>query len=46
MAKVPITVTVDEEILNNFREICENNDIKMSTKINSLIKDWMEINNK
>lgn len=46
MVKVPITVTIDEEILNNFREICENNDIKMSTKINSLIKDWMEINNK
>lgn len=46
MAKVPITVTIDEEILNNFREICENNDIKMSTKINSLIKDWTEINNK
>ena len=46
MVKVPITVTIDEEILNNFREICENNDIKMSTKINSLIKDWMETNNK
>lgn len=46
MVKVPITVTIDEEILNNFREVCENNDIKMSTKINSLIKDWMEINNK
>jgi uncharacterized protein (DUF4415 family) len=46
MVKVPITVTIDEEILNNFRRMCENNDIKMSTKINSLIKDWMETKNK
>lgn len=46
MAKVPFTITVDEDILNNFREICENNDIKMSTKINTLIKDWMETNQK
>jgi len=46
MTKVPITVTIDEEILYNFREVCENNDIKMSTKINSLIKDWIERNNK
>ena len=46
MVKVPITITVDEEILNSFREVCENNDIKMSTKINTLIKDWMETNTK
>lgn len=46
MAKVPITITVDAEILNSFREFCENNDIKMSTKINSLIKEWIGSNNK
>ena len=46
MVKVPITITVDEDILNSFREICENNDIKMSTKINTLIRDWTETNNK
>ena len=46
MVKVPITITVDEEILKIFREICENNDIKMSTKINTLMKDWMKENNK
>lgn len=46
MVKVPITVTIDEEILRNFREMCENNDIKMSTKINSLMKEWIEMNNK
>ena len=46
MVKVPITITVDEQILNNFREVCENNDIKMSTKISSLIKEWIERDNK
>ena len=46
MVKVPITITVDENILDSFREICENNDIKMSTKINTLIRDWMETNKK
>ena len=46
MVKVPLTITVDKDILNDFREICENNDIKMSTKINTLIRDWMEANKK
>ena len=46
MAKVAFTITVDEEILNTFREICENNDMKMSTKINTLMKGWIEENNK
>ena len=46
MAKVALTITVDEEILNNFKEVCENNDIKISTKINSLMKEWVGRNNK
>jgi len=46
MVKVPLTVTVDEDILNNFREVCEHNDMKMSTKVNSLMKEWIETNNK
>ena len=46
MAKVALTITVDEEILNNFKEVCENNDIKISTKINSLMKEWIGRNNK
>ena len=46
MTKVALTITVDEEILNNFKEICENNDIKISTKINSLMKEWIGRNNK
>ncbi|MEM0466702.1 MAG: hypothetical protein QXX20_03780 [Candidatus Thermoplasmatota archaeon] len=46
MTKVALTITVDEEILQNFKEICENNDIKISTKINTLMKEWIERNNK
>ncbi len=46
MAKIPFTITVDENLLQEFREVCENNDIKMSTKINTLMKDWLEENHK
>ena len=46
MVKVPITITVDEEILNNFKKVCENNDIKISTKINTLMKQWVRKKNK
>lgn len=46
MVKVPFTITVDEVLLQSFREVCENNDIKMSTKINTLMKTWIEENNK
>ena len=46
MTKIPITITVDEEILNNFKEVCENKDVKISTKINTLMKEWIQENNK
>jgi len=46
MGKVPITVTVDEDVLVEFRKICEENDIKISTKINSLMKEWVKNDNK
>lgn len=41
MGRVPITVTIDEEVLEEFKKICEKMDIKLSTKINSLIKEWV-----
>jgi len=41
MTKVRITITVDEEVLNDFKRVCKENDIKVSTKINSLIKKWI-----
>lgn len=44
MGKVPLNITVDKEILEKFKILCENNDIKVSTKINTLMKDWLEGN--
>mgnify|MGYP001613389812 CR=1 FL=1 len=42
MAKIPLTITVDKQILEKFKKLCEKNDIKISTKINTLIKEWIE----
>ncbi len=46
MTKVPLNITVDKEVLENFRKICGKNDIKVSTKINTLMKEWIEKNRK
>jgi len=46
MGKIPITITVDEEVLEKFKKLCRNNDIKISTKVNSLMKAWIDERNK
>jgi len=46
MGKIPITVTIDEEVFEKFKKLCEENDIKVSTKVNSLMKEWVNNNNK
>ncbi len=46
MAKVPLNITVDKEILDKFKEVCDKNDIKISTKVNTLMKGWIESNGK
>ena len=46
MPKIPLNITVDKDILEKFKEMCENNDMKISTKINTLMKDWIENNKK
>lgn len=46
MTKVSLNITVDKEVLDNFKIICEKNDIKVSTKINTLMKEWIEKNRK
>ena len=35
MPKVPLNITVDKEVLEKFKNLCEDNDIKISTKIKS-----------
>ena len=42
MRKIRVTITVDREILERFREKCRKNDIKVSTKINTLMKEWIK----
>lgn len=44
MTKIKLTITIDSKVLEEFREVCKNNDIKMSTKINSLIMEWIKKN--
>lgn len=46
MSKIPITVTVDEDVFREFKKMCKKNDIKVSTKVNSLMKEWVSNNNK
>lgn len=46
MPKIPLNITVDKEVLEIFKNLCENNDMKISTKINTLMKDWIKENNK
>lgn len=41
MGRVPITITIDEEVLEEFKKVCEKMDIKLSTKINSLMTEWI-----
>jgi|GEM_PF-6992155 antitoxin component of RelBE/YafQ-DinJ toxin-antitoxin module len=40
MVKVSINVTVDKEVLARFKKLCSSMDIKVSTKINSLMREW------
>lgn len=43
LPKVPLNITVDKEVLERFKDLCENNDIKISTKVNTLMKEWVEL---
>jgi hypothetical protein len=36
-----ITITLDIETLEKFRKVCREEDSKVSTKINSLIRNWL-----
>jgi len=42
--KIHITITVDADLYNEFKKFCEENDIKVSTKINTLMKEWLKEN--
>ena len=44
LSKVALHITVDEEVLSDFKRLCNDKDIKVSTKINSLMRHWVEEN--
>lgn len=44
LSKVALNITVDEKVLSHFKKLCNEKDIKVSTKINSLMRHWIEEN--
>lgn len=44
MSKVVLNITVDEDVLSDFKTLCTNKDIKVSTKISLLMGHWVEEN--
>lgn len=44
LTKVALNITVDENVLSDFKRLCNDRDIKVSTKINSLMRLWVEEN--
>ena len=41
-SKVPICITVDKQILDSFKQYCKDNGMKMSTKINNMMRDSLK----
>lgn len=39
MAKKKITITIDKDIFEQFKSYCKNNGMKISTKVELLMKD-------
>lgn len=40
--KEKITITIDEEVLKEFRKVCKEEGFKMSTKIEKLIENFIK----
>lgn len=41
-SKIPICITVDREILESFKKYCKENGMKMSTRINNMMRDSLK----
>ncbi len=41
LKKKRVTITLDVNIYKKFKEQCKKEDFKMSTKINTLINNWL-----
>jgi len=42
MVKQKISMTIDEEIYNQFKKYCQNNGMKISTKVEILMKETLK----
>ena len=42
MVKKKISMTIDEDIFNDFKSYCEKNGMKISTKVELLMKDCVK----
>ena len=40
--KTKLTITIDKEILDKFRQICKNEGYKVSTKIDRLVEEFVK----
>ena len=42
LAKQKISMSIDEEVYNNFKDYCKRNGMKVSTKVELLMKDSVQ----
>ena len=40
--RLPLTITIQKDLLNKFKKYCEDNDINISKKIERFIKGFLE----
>lgn len=39
MGKLKVSMTIDEDVFNAFRSYCQNNGMKISTKVEQLMRE-------
>lgn len=46
MSREPLTISIEEEILKEFKKYCEDNDINLSKRIERYMKEELKKNKK
>lgn len=42
MVKTKVSMTIDEQVFNNFKNYCKKNGMKVSTKVELLMKETLK----
>ncbi|MBI3033636.1 hypothetical protein HYY72_00560 [Candidatus Woesearchaeota archaeon] len=42
MVKVKVSMTIDDHVYNQFRQYCKNNGMKVSTKVEQLMRESLK----